>query len=95
MAAATSKIGSFSDGSGEAASMTVTFDDTTGAISLITWMVARGTLTVLIKQTGKPDISRSMTADGSQPVGAGYNMTAYKGGWVWTGQLSYSLGWHN
>lgn len=94
MAAAQTKIGSFSDGSGEAASMTVTFDDVTGAISQVDWIVNRGTMTVLIKQTGKPDIARSMTSNGSQAVGAGYNMTAYKGGWVWTGQLSYSLGWH-
>lgn len=74
--------------------VTVTFDNVTGAISQLSWTVASGTLTVIVKRTGQADIVLTKTADGSQNVPAGYALTQDRGGgWAWKGALQYSIGW--
>lgn len=91
MAALTQEL--FNAGQGQAV-VSVTFDDTDGAISQLSWTVQSGTLSVLIQRPGRPDVTRTATQDGSVGIPAGYNLTQDRGGgWSWRGGLAYSFSW--
>lgn len=74
--------------------VSVTFDDVTGAISSLDWTILSGTLTVTIHRSGQPDLTRTVNADGGIAVPAGYDMTQTpKGSWAWQGPISFAMSW--
>lgn len=89
----------FSTGDDGSATASFVFDDVTGAISAVQYVVNRGTLTMTIKRPGQADIVRSAVASGSTPIPAGYNMTAMQSHglsqWVFTdNSVFYEFVWH-
>src|SRR4051812_45801523 len=98
MATATQEI--WDSGSDGAAFASVQFDDVTGAISLLSWVVNSGTVTVIVFKNGviAPGFPKSVTTSGSMPVPAGYNLTKrVKNGqtdWYWqSGTLDKTVTW--
>lgn len=92
MAAVSQEI--YDTGDDGAASVTMTFDDVTGVISHLDWIVNAGTLTVTVARSGLPDLVRTATSSDGTAVPAGYVLTPNpRGGWSWTG-TSYEIAWH-
>lgn len=77
-----------------AVTVSVTFDDVTGEITGLAWVVPNGTLTVTISRAGQPDLTVTRTSTGSTAVPAGryFLVQDRGGGWSWRG-TSYSIGW--
>lgn len=91
MATATEEL--FSNSAG--VTVTVEFDDVTGGISGLSWVVPTGTMHATIQRVGQPDVSIVKTSNGSQTVPANrYFLVQDRGGaWSWR-QTSYSIGWN-
>lgn len=97
MATVTQQV--FNTGDDEAANASFVFNDVTGAISAVQYVVNAGTLTMTIKRPGQADIVRSTKVSGSTPIPAGYNMTQMVSHgltqWVFTDDsVAYEFVWH-
>jgi hypothetical protein len=81
--------------SGDAA-VSITFNDQNGSLNNVSWTVDRGTLHVLIKQQGQPDIDQTLTSSGSINPPAGFNLVrGVHNDWVFRDTISYEFNWHN
>lgn len=91
MAAVTAEIASFQN---DTAWIKVTFDDATRVIAGVSWSnQSAGTMSVLVTQPGKQDITRSITPgdSGSVPVSpaAGYTLPSK----AQPSPISFSVDW--
>lgn len=89
MATVTDEIWSRGDGS---ASASRTYDDVTGAILRLDWIVLTGTITVNIFRSGQPTITRTVSISGGVNVPAGYFLVkGQKGDWQWPGDPAFQI----